>query len=321
MIKKIENLLPLLLIFLAFGLRVWRLDSTPPGWRDDELINSLVISQKVLDGNFATYFPDASGHEALYHSLNALMLGLFGPNFLGIRYLSALLSVITIALTFLIGRSLFNRRVGLIAAAALTVSFWSLMYARIGLRHVLTPPLAIFAFYFFWQALGKRKGAGEQRSRGESHFTFYSSRYYLLSALFTALGLYTYFASRGVPLILLAYGGYLAIFVRGMFKRHWRGWLLWLGATAVLSLPLILTLQQQPDSEARVTELALPLIEARAGNLQPLWQYTRTTLAMFHTTGDNEWLYNLPDRPIFGPISAIIFWLGVILTLKLTINN
>ncbi len=320
--SKIENLLPLLLILLAFGLRVWRLDRTPPGWRDDELINSLVISQKVLDGNFAAYFPDASGHEALYHSLNALMLDLFGPNFLGIRYLSALLSVITIALTFLLGRSLFNRRVGLIAAAALTVSFWSLMYARIGLRHVLTPPLAILAFYFFWQALGGSQSPNLPISISEASQSPKSYwRNYLLSALFTALGLYTYFASRGVPLILLAYGGSLAIFVRGMFKRHWQGWLLWLGATAVLSLPLILTLQQQPGSEARVAELALPLIEARAGNFQPLWQYSRTTLAMFRTTGDNEWLYNIPDRPIFGPLSGFVFWLGVILALKLTINN
>ena len=124
-----------------------------------------------------------------------------------------------------------------------------------------------------------------------------------------------------MPLILLAYCGYLAIFVRSLAKRHWRGWLLWLGATAVLSLPLILTLQQQPTSEARVAELALPLTEARAGNFQPLWQYTYTTLGMFHTTGDNEWLYNIPDRPVFGPISALIFWLGILLALKLTIGN
>ena len=103
------------------------------------------------------------------------------PIFLGIRYLSVLLSIITIALTFQIGRSLFNCRVGLIAAAALTVSFWSLMYARIGLRHALTPPLAILAFYFFWQALQRSRGAGGQRRRGEI-------AYYLLSALFTALG-------------------------------------------------------------------------------------------------------------------------------------
>ena len=64
----------------AFLLRIWGLDSVPPGWRDDELINSLVISQKALDGDLALYYSDASGHEALYHSLNALMLGAVWSN-------------------------------------------------------------------------------------------------------------------------------------------------------------------------------------------------------------------------------------------------
>ncbi|MCB8943947.1 MAG: glycosyltransferase family 39 protein [Ardenticatenaceae bacterium] len=310
----------LLLLLLAFALRVWQLETTPPGWRDDELINSLVISQKVLDGDLAVYYADASGHEALYHALNAIMLGLFGRNFLGIRYLSVLLSLLTIALTYRIGRSLFNRRVGLIAATALTLSFWSLMYARIGLRHVLTPPLAMLAFYFFWKAL--------TGSRGDSRFTIYDLRFtiypitnYILSALFTALGLYTYFAARGVPLILLAYCGYLTIFVKGMLKRHWWQWLVWLGVTAVLTLPLLLTLQQQPESEARVAELALPVTEARTGNFQPLLQYTLTTLSMFHATGDSEWLYNIADRPLFGIFGAIVFWLGVLTAIRFTIYD
>jgi 4-amino-4-deoxy-L-arabinose transferase-like glycosyltransferase len=218
--SRLSPFLPLLLILLAYALRVWQLDTTPPGWRDDELINSLVISQKVLDGDWAVYYADASGHEALYHALNAVMLGLFGANFLGIRYLSALLSVLTVALTYRLGRRLFNRNVGLFAAAALTVSFWSLMYGRIGLRHVLTPPLAMLAFYFFWQALQIARRAEEQGGRKElSNYSItqllsYSITNYLLAALFMALGLYTYFASRGVPLILLAFCGYLAIFVR-----------------------------------------------------------------------------------------------------------
>ncbi len=62
----------LLLAVITLGgliLRFWALDSVPPGWRDDELINSLVISRKVLDGDLAFYYPDASGHEALYHAV------------------------------------------------------------------------------------------------------------------------------------------------------------------------------------------------------------------------------------------------------------
>ncbi len=86
--NQIELALIVTITLLAFGLRLWQLEATPPGWRDDEIINSLVISQHVLDGDWAVYYADASGHEALYHALNAIFLGLFGATIWGIRYLS-----------------------------------------------------------------------------------------------------------------------------------------------------------------------------------------------------------------------------------------
>ena len=72
------------------------------------------------------------------------------------------------------------------------------------------------------------------------------------------------------------------------------------------------TLQSQPDAEGRVAELAVPLGAALEGNLAPLWENTIITLSMFHSRGDPEWLYNIADRPVFGPITAFVFWLGVV---------
>ena len=59
---------------LAFGLRVVALADVPPGWRDDELIETLVISRNILGGDLRFYYPDASGHEALYHALNLSLI-------------------------------------------------------------------------------------------------------------------------------------------------------------------------------------------------------------------------------------------------------
>ena len=146
-----EKWIIILITFFAFAIRIWNLGDMPPGWRDDELINSLVISQHVLDGEWAVYYADASGHEALYHVLNAFFLGVFGANWLGIRLLSVFLGVLAVPVTWLLGRKLFVSWVGLLAAAGLTLSFWSLMYSRIGLRHVLMPLLTLLAFYFFWR--------------------------------------------------------------------------------------------------------------------------------------------------------------------------
>jgi 4-amino-4-deoxy-L-arabinose transferase-like glycosyltransferase len=299
----------LVLTLAAFTLRLWQLGSVPRGWRDDELINSLVISQKVLDGDLAVYYPDASGHEALYHALNAIFLGLFGPGVAGIRWLSAILGTLAVPLTYLLGRRMFNHGTGLVAAAALTISFWSLMYSRIGLRHILLPLLALAAFTFFWRGL---EAKDLRLMINDWRFNPQSSIFnYLIASLFTTLGFYTYFAGRGVPLILLAFMGYVWLVDRERFRRHWRGWAMMLGVMALLAVPLLVTLGRQPESEARVAELAVPLVEARMGNFEPLLTHVRVTLSMFHSTGDDEWLYNIPNRPIFGPIGAIFFWSGV----------
>lgn len=320
----IELALITAITLFAFGLRLWQIDSIPPGWRDDELINSLVISQHVLDGEWAVYYPDASGHEALYHALNAIFLNLFGVTVWGIRLLSVLLGTLTVPLTYRLGKKLFGATVGLTAAAGIAVSFWALMYSRIGLRHVLMPPLTLAAFYFFWQGLE----ANNQRVKidrhlftrrsllATSHSPFFN---FSLSALFMGLGFYTYFASRGVPLIMAVFLVYAAMVAWPLVKSKWRG-LVWLFALALLlALPLLLTLQAQPESEARVSELAVPLIAARSGDFAPLLSHISLTLGMFWGSGDGEWLYNIPDRPVLTAVGALFFWLGVAITAVLAL--
>lgn len=319
-----EKVLLLLLTLLALALRLWQLARVPPGWRDDELIEALVISQKVLNGDLAFFYPDASGHEALYHVLHALLLAITGPTAFGIRGLSVLAGTLAVPLTYLVGKRLFHPTVGWVAALGLAFSFWGLMYSRFGLRHVLLPTLVLAAFLFFWQSvITGISGAEERGNKGQKAIAncqlaivnWPSSIVHLLfSAFFVALGFYTYFAGRGVPLILLAFMGYVWLMRRELFRRQWRQWALFLGVIFLLALPLAFTLRQQPEAEGRVAELALPLIEARQGNFAPLIEYTRITLGMFHSTGDEEWLYNIPNRPLFSPIGALFFWAGVLWT-------
>ena len=295
------------ILLVAVFLRFWHLDTAPPGWRDDELINSLVISQHVLDGDLAVYYADASGHEALYHALNALLLGTFGPGVPGIRWLSAIMGAASVLLTFLVGRKLYGPLTGLVAAAALSVSFWSLMYSRAGIRHILLPVLALATFLFFFRGMGF--GDKTKRDRG-AHLPDF-----LLAGFFMGLSFYSYFASRGVPLILLVFLVYVFIFERSLVKRYWKQLLLMFGLAFLMAMPLLVTLSRQPESEARVSELAVPLVEAQAGNLEPLQEHVITTLSMFHGAGDDEWLYNIPDRPVFGLVGALFFWSGIAIAL------
>jgi 4-amino-4-deoxy-L-arabinose transferase-like glycosyltransferase len=288
---------------LAFGLRVWALERVPPGWRDDELIETLVISQKILDGDLAFYYPDASGHEALYHALNAIFLAWFGPTGPGIRLLSAFIGTLTIPVTYVLARRMFGPPTALTAGVLLAVSFWGLMYARVGIRHSLTPLLATLAFYYFWR--GMMMGPGGQR-----YF-----RYFLAAGIFLGLGFHSYFASRGAPLIPLAFLVYVAVVAPDKIRQKWRGIAVMFFATLLVALPLLLAVAAQPEAEGRVGELALPVIEARQGNYDVIINHALAALAMPHSGGDPEWLYNIPERPVFGPVGAVFFWSGVVMSI------
>lgn len=147
-------LLPLVITWLAFLARAWQLDVVPPGWSDDELSNIYVLAQKIFAGDYSVYYNDATGLEAPYHIISGLFLRLFGFNVVGIRLFSAYLGLLTVPLTYQLGRRLFNRQIGLIAAAALAVSFWSLIYSRVNLRHIGLPVMALGMFWWFWGVVG-----------------------------------------------------------------------------------------------------------------------------------------------------------------------
>jgi 4-amino-4-deoxy-L-arabinose transferase-like glycosyltransferase len=298
-----ETILLALLLLLALALRLWALADVPPGWRDDELSNSLVISQKVLDGELRLFYADASGHEFLYHAVNALSLRLFGPGLWGIRLLSVLIGVGVVGLNYLLARDMFDRATAWIAALGVTTSFWALMYSRVGQRHISALLFALAAFFFLWRALEPANKRVNQRTNAT------------LAGLTMGIGFYTYFASRIPPIVVAALALYLALFDRGRFRRQWRTLALTLAVAAALYLPLWYAAQTTPGAEARVGELAVPIKSAQEGDLEPLRQHALVTLKMFHADGDDEWLYNVAHRPVFGPLGAVLFCGGLLLSL------
>lgn len=311
-----RRLFPILLTLLAFGLRVWQLDQAPPGWSDDELSNVFVIAQKIFEGDWSLYYTDATGLEAPYHIVSGVLLRLFGFNVVGIRLFSAFLGTLTVPLTYQMGRSLFNRRVGLVAAAALSVSFWSLMYSRVNLRHVGLPVMAVGVFYWFWRGVKPEIGDWRLEINGGPISSLQSlisnlQSPFLISGVLLGLSFYTYFASRGIPLILAAFVVYVALFDGRRWRERWRSVLMMSLLAGVIAAPLAATVVREAGADARVAEVAVPLVEAQAGNFEPLVRHVRVTLSMFHADGDDEFLYNIPHRPVFGAAGALFLWAGV----------
>ena len=305
--RRAELSLIIQIVLLALVLRVVGHAQAPNGWRDDELSNALVVSQHVLDGEVRLYYDDASGHEGMYHWMQAGTLALFGETVAGIRGVSILLGTLGVLLTYLVARRLYDPVTAAIAAIALALSFWSLMYSRSGQRHISVTVTTLLSFWLLWGALRDSDAFEYDWRKRIGQF--------VLAGLVMGVGFYTYFASRGVPLIVIGWLAYLLIWRPNTFRQIWPGVALSLVVAAILAAPLINILRTQPEAEARVAELAAPIYAARDGDFSLLGEYTLTTLAMFTHNGDSEVLYNVPHRPIFGILGGILFWAGVLLAL------
>ncbi|MFL7808956.1 MAG: ArnT family glycosyltransferase [Anaerolineae bacterium] len=177
---------------LALLLRLVALGQVPPGVRYDELVNVKMASH-IYAGEWPIYFQEAWGHEPLYHYVHALGMRLLGQTVLGVRITSALSGTLGVLTAYLALRQLFGREVAALAALLLASSFWSLMYSRIGLRHISLPPWIGLAAYCFWRGL--EVPASERGKIG---------LWFSLAGVSLGVTLYTYFASRVVTLVFVA---------------------------------------------------------------------------------------------------------------------
>ncbi len=278
-------------LLLAWALRWGALMDVPPGWRDDDLIELYTFSQRILSDGPSWYFAGASGHEPLYHTVRAPLLAVAGLNQASARWLSAVCGTFAVLLTWAVGRRLFTREVGLLSGALVAVSFWALLYSRVAIRHMGALPWMLLAIYWGWRIL-QDKTPPRWASVG--------------MALGVAGALLTYYAGRLIPALLGA-----ALLVVGTKKDRVARYLLALGAGLLLAAPMFWTAAHIPGGDARVSEVAVPLTALRQGDLKPLLQTTWTTLGMAHAKGDPEWLYNVSERPVFGVLGALLFYLGV----------
>ncbi len=298
-IESLERWTLLAILLITWGLRWAALMDVPPGWRDDDLIELYTFSKRILEMGPQLYFTGASGHEPLYHTIRAPLLGVAGLNQASARWMAASAGLFSVLITWALGRQLFARSAGLGAAALLSVSFWNLMYSRVAIRHIAALPWMLAAIYWAWRELNE-PSPGWPPPIG--------------IAVGTAGAILTYYAGRLMPAFLFA-----ALPVLWINIRRWPRFLGALGTGVLLAAPMFVAAANAPGADARVSEIASPLHAVAEGNFKPLIQTTLTTLRMFHATGDPEWLYNISERPVFSNIGTILFFVALfihLLTIK-----
>ena len=187
----------ILIAIVAVALRLYRLDAVPPGLQHDEAFHGH-DAVTVLLGYHPIYFPSNAGNEPLYIYLTAGTIALFGKNVWGIRLAAVVCGLATVGFTGLWIRRAYNTRTALIASALVAVTFWPLFMSRAGLRSAALPPLAVMTAWVFWGAV---RGVG----------TRYGVLRFVLAGVLLGATLYTYPASRVLPIVYLLFFTFYAV--------------------------------------------------------------------------------------------------------------
>ncbi len=306
-LKSRESLILFAITAVAAFFRFYRLDSIPPGFQFDQAFNAFDIL-RLLQGQFAIFFPANTGREPLYFYLLMPSVALFGPTAFAIKLTSAIIGLITIPLIYGFARALFSPSPGSVRIAALAalfaaISFWHVFFSRDGLRVILEVPLTLLTFWYLWRATSP----SPLGMRGEA-----SLRDFIQSGVFLALALYTYPSGRLLPIAVIILSMYAALSDRARAMLYLKGLLVSLLVAGVLFLPLGIYFFFHPDQFISHTEqISVFASRVNEGNiLTAIYGNFLAVAQMFLIKGDEASIRNLPSRPIFDPMLGALFVIG-----------
>lgn len=276
--------LGLIVVCLLIGatLRLPALTQFPPGLHYDQAANVTLAGDIGLRGQHPIFISSYTGKEVLYFYLAGGLTQLLGESAWTTRLTTAFVGIVTLAVTYAMGRAMGMKRAEMVLAIALlAVSFWHLSFSRYGFRAITQPLLQGLTVAALFVAIRQQKVG-----------------FFVVAGIFLGLTAYTYLAARLFPILLL-----IALLP---LWRHWKKLILLLGVAATVLLPLLYYFYLYPDSFwVRIGQVA-----PEQASLGLVESYLKS-LGMIFVQGDPYIRFNLPGRPIFHwfwGLLAVVGW-------------
>lgn len=298
-------LLGIIILFSAV-VRLYHLDTLPPGIYPDEAQNGYDAFRSLQDGTWKLFYPDNNGREGLFMILIGGVFALFGVGVWQLKLVSALCGIATVAGTYLLGREVFWRRrdgvaLSLLSAALMAGSLWHINFSRIAFRAILLPLILTLSAWLLLRAVRLLR-SGRTRSAAFSA---------LGSGIIFGIGLHTYIAWRIAPLVWLV----LLIGLLWVYTRHRRA-LLSLAATVLVgatlsAAPLLYTFAQHPEYlSSRSADIS---VFSQDANIIPLIAKNIVImLGMFVWHGDQNYRHGYPPHSALEPVAAVAAVIGLL---------
>jgi len=338
---KLKILLPIaVLIIVAIFFRFYNLDSVPPGLYPDEAMNGnnaleAISTAPPADG-YKVFYPENNGREGLFINIQAFFLKIFGVREPWVlRSVSAIFGVLTVlGIYFLVLEVLRNgtrdtvyrayRQAGeiryttiaFLSSFFVAISFWHINFSRIGFRAIMAPMFLTWALYFLIKSLNQARNNLQLTTynlQPESRKSLVVSWILIiLSGLLYGLGMHSYIAYRGTPLLII----FIYLFYWWInkteinFKKIFASFLVFVVFALIAFAPLGTYFVQNPqDFMGRTGQLS---IFASQTPLKDLGTNVLKTLAMFNIRGDGNWRHNYSGSPELFWLVGIFFILGTI---------
>jgi hypothetical protein len=288
-------------MFIGVGLRLIQISQYPPGFHYDEAVNFIVSREIAFYG--ARPFPvfaAFNGREVFYYYVNAIAMRGIGEHIFTMHLVSAMMNLLTIAVTVAMGRVMFGRQrgiiLGLLAAGFLSVSFPQIFIARQAFRAVSLPMLQALCLWTLF--VGLRPTSTSQLK--------YRLPWLIAAGIFGGATLYTYMASRLFPAWVALILGAIWLFDSSHRKTRFLQAMLVILVLLITAAPIInYYLDNQDVFADRLTQLSAS---------EETISYTesiRLHAKMFFIEGDPYIRYNEPFAPYFAPIVGILLIIGL----------
>jgi hypothetical protein len=308
-------LILILILLVAFTLRVWDLEGIPPTLAGDEGTFGLE-SVKTITGEWPHRNPFTTGWlsvPTMSFFFNSLTIRLFGQGVFALRLPWALVGTVTVLLVFQLVRRLTNLTLALMTAGLLATYHFHVHYSRLGINNAADPLLIALVIYLLFRAIDRR-----------------DELTWALCGAATGVAQYFYFGARFAVIVVGVLVAYLA--VRGgrrFLREHTRGMVIMAGAAIVAAAPMIQYAIRFPlDYNARFNQIGIigpsgwleREMQIRGQGALPILldQLQRAGLA-FNVYPDRTGWYGLArsidgkiqQLPLFDFASGILFLLGL----------
>lgn len=275
----------------------------------DEAIN--IFYAKNSDFlTFITRYPVGDFHPPLYFALLWIWGYLFGFGEVTARIPSVILGVVTVWLTYLCGRELFNKRVGILASALLAFGPLHIYYSQEARMYSLATFATALSFYFLIKAL---------KTKGKFWIAYFFSIVlltfsdYLVYLVIPAQALYVFlFERKWLKQVLISYIAALIFLIPWLpiFKLQ-----LMTGNSAASSLPG----WAQVVGKAQLKELGLVFLKSIIGKISIYDKTFYAIIAIFLSLPYGLLLINSLKK-IEKQTKLLLFWIILPLGLSFVIS-